>query len=144
VKEKWVSGLCVGGFLTVFNSAHFAILFFSAPQFTAPRRAWLPLLITKPFRVSQHFPSPGGTGSAVSAWLCYSIGLFCLTMLVRELVHGMQGLLERHGYKSFPHPAEVDSPLGGVRLGFAFLPFCALKSVFSLSSSADMIKYEYE
>jgi hypothetical protein len=47
------------------------------------------------FRAAQHFPSPVGTGSAVSAWLCGSIGLFYLTMLVREPVHGMQGLLEK-------------------------------------------------
>ena len=55
----------------------------------------------KPFRASQHFPLAGGTGSAVSAWLCSSIGLFYLSMLVREPVHGMQGLLERQRYESF-------------------------------------------
>jgi hypothetical protein len=54
-----------------------------------------------PFRAAQHFPSPDGTGSAVSAWLCYSIGLFYLPMLVREPVHGMQGLLEKQRYESF-------------------------------------------
>jgi hypothetical protein len=50
----------------------------------------------KHLRASQHFPSPGGTGSAVSAWFCSSFVLLYLTMLVREPVHGMQGLLERH------------------------------------------------
>ena len=35
----------------------------------------------------------------MSAWLCYSIGLFYFTMLVREPVHGMQGLLERQRYE---------------------------------------------
>jgi hypothetical protein len=55
----------------------------------------------------------------VSAWLCGSIDLFYLDMLVREPVHGMQGLLERQIYESFPKPEEVNSPLGGVGL-FSF------------------------
>jgi hypothetical protein len=94
------------------------------------------------FRVSQHFPSPGGTGSAVSAWLSGSIGLYCLTMLVREPVHGMQGLLERQGYKSFLNPVEVNSPLGGVRLDFAF-PL-AVKEVTSFTQPRTSPERTYE
>jgi hypothetical protein len=58
----------------------------------------------KPFRASQHSTLAQRTGAAVSAWLCGSIGLFNLTMLVREPVHGMQGLLERHRYESLSKP----------------------------------------
>jgi hypothetical protein len=61
----------------------------------------------KPFRAPQHstlaranglgrlhpaFTSATSRVQGVSAWLCYSIGFFYLTMLVREPVHGMQGL----------------------------------------------------
>ena len=56
----------------------------------------------KPFEHRSTYPSPGGTGSAVSAWLCGNFGLFSLGMLVREPVHGMQGLLERQRVLPFP------------------------------------------
>jgi hypothetical protein len=42
----------------------------------------------------------------VSAWLCGNTGLFYLAMLVREPVHGMQGLLERQRYQSYRIIAE--------------------------------------
>jgi hypothetical protein len=75
----------------------------------------------KPFRAEQHFPSPVETGSAVSAELCSSIGLFYLTMLVRKPVHGMQGVLERQRVSLSPNPVEVNSPLSGV--GLLVLPY---------------------
>jgi 4-oxalocrotonate tautomerase len=69
----------------------------------------------KPFRASQHFPSPEGSGSAVSAWLCGNTGLFYLAMLVREPVHGMQGLLERKGIRP-RESQEVSMPYVNVKI----------------------------
>ncbi|MGC1455961.1 MAG: hypothetical protein WA946_12320 [Nitrospirota bacterium] len=54
----------------------------------------MPILITSLSSIAS-LPLARGTGSAVSAWLCGNFGLFSLGMLVREPVHGMQGLLER-------------------------------------------------
>ena len=68
--------------------------FFSAPR-SRLRAGMYAGTGIEPVRASQHFPSPRGMGAAVSAWRCGSIDLFYLTMLVREPVHGMQGLLER-------------------------------------------------
>ena len=64
------------------------------------------------FSLSQHFPSPEVMGSAVSAWSCGLIILIEHRMLVREPVHGMQGVLEKlmdsdndlnHDVLSAPH-----------------------------------------
>jgi hypothetical protein len=54
----------------------------------------------KPFRGSQRFPSPGERARPRLPGFVAASVLFCLGMLVREPVHGMQGLLERQGYKS--------------------------------------------
>jgi hypothetical protein len=81
----------------------------------------------EPFQASQHSTLAWRTGSAactqrlrvqarvqgVSAWLCGSIGLFYITMLVREPVHGMQGLLERQRYESLLKPVETIRHLVG-------------------------------
>jgi hypothetical protein len=51
------------------------------------------------------------TVSAASARLCGSIGLFYLTMLVREPVHGMQGLLKSKDMSLFclsPEPGSSE------------------------------------
>ena len=71
----------------------------------------MPVLITSLFERRITPPSPRGTGSAVSAWLCGSIGLFYLTMLVREPVHGMQGLLERQRFCGSPAQKMAESDL---------------------------------
>jgi hypothetical protein len=81
----------------------------------------------KPFRASQHSTLARRTGSpactqrlrveprvqGVSAWLCSRVGLFYLTMLVREPVHGMQGPLERQRYGQLPKPVDAISQLCG-------------------------------
>jgi len=58
----------------------------------------------------------------VSASLCGSIGLSYRGMLVREPVHGMQGLLERQRYESLPKPVEVNLPLSGAGLLSSAVP----------------------
>jgi hypothetical protein len=75
----------------------------------------------KPFRASQHSTLARRTGSVVSAWLYGGFDLFYLGMLVREPVHGMQGLLERQRYESLTKPVKTNSPLSGV--GLLSLPF---------------------
>jgi hypothetical protein len=103
IKIIWVFRVLCGSLLSVLKSTHVTIIFFCTPVHNSAQ-GMIAGTDNKPFRASQHFPSPGGTGSAVSAWFCNSIGLFYLTMLVREPAHGMQGHLERQRYESLPKP----------------------------------------
>ena len=68
--------------------------FFSAPQFTDPRRHALMLPIIILFCCRSAPPSPCKHGSAASAVSCGLIIFIEHRMYVREPVHGMQGVLE--------------------------------------------------
>jgi len=59
--------------------------------------------------LSQRFPSPVHAGSAASSGFCGLIAIFASRMLVREPIHGMQGVLIRLlglgklYFMTFPH-----------------------------------------
>ncbi len=72
------------------QAAHDVFLFFLHPG-SQSAQACIASAVNKHLRISQHFPLPVQTGSAVSACFCDGIGHDCLRMLVRGTVHGMQG-----------------------------------------------------
>ena len=69
-------------------------VFFSAPQFTGPRRHALLIWFFRLAQLRSAPPSPGTTGSAATAWRCGGSACVRLRMLERVPVHGMQGVLE--------------------------------------------------
>jgi len=97
--------LCVGGstgsarFLRFsFLLAHcstsaieLALHIFSAPPFTGSAQACIAGSGSFPYRLSQHFPFGRAAGRRGL------ILFFCIRMLVRVSVHGMQGVWEGHG-----------------------------------------------
>jgi len=76
------------------------VFFFLHPgsQVRAGMRGWFA-------REPLHFPSPGKTGSEVSAWPGDGIGHVRFLMLVHRPVTDMQGSLERQIHWSLPSPA---------------------------------------
>jgi hypothetical protein len=118
----WSSGFCVGRFyLFLIHSVHVTIFFFCTPVHSSAQ-GMIAVTDNKPFRASQHFPSPGGTGSAVSAWLCCIIGLFStLACLCANLFMGCRGFLKGKVMSLSPNPVETNS-----QLAFLILPLpCA-------------------
>jgi hypothetical protein len=74
--KLWVFRVLCGSLFSVPNSAHVTILFFFCTPVHSSAQGMIAVTDNRTFRAAQHFPSPGGTVSAVSAELCRSIGLF--------------------------------------------------------------------
>jgi hypothetical protein len=110
----WVAFNC-------FLSRHMSRFFFCTPVHSSAQ-GMIADTDNKPFRASQRFPSPVGTGSAVSAELCRSIGLFLAHHACARTCSWDAGVLERQSMSLSTNPIEVNSPLRGVGLLSSAVP----------------------
>ncbi len=112
----WVFRVLCRSLFSVPNSAHVTILFFFCTPVHSSAQGMIAGTDNKPFRASHHSTLARRTGSAVSAWLCSSIGLFTLPCLCANLFMGCRGLWKGKDMSLSSNSIEVNSRLSGVGL----------------------------